>query len=263
MKHIVSFLLVLLLFGCTKEYSCENCMDGLLVKSVTRMNTDSFVYAYRYDARYRLTIEDFDSRWGAAVKKTETVLERANDHINKVIYKGSDLTALGLDSISYNIGYNGSRYTYKAGVYSIFSTMHADSTVYTYSSFGRIGAEERFVNNEPVSKTVYTYTPEGNLSGIKVHKFNSGSYVVISEEVYTYDNHPAPLILGHDAVIAGKTYLLSPNNPIAYTYTSSGNTYSTTTNYSYNDRGKPATATANYTNTNVYFTTSYHYSNDL
>ncbi len=261
MKFITVPVFACLLWSCTKEYNKESRMDDVLLKSVTRMGRDSLIYQYRIDLQNRFIIEEYDSRRTGAGEKTQTVLYRNNGIIEKVVHRGGDFALSGIDSVVYSIGYYCNRYSYKVATYTVASTPYYDSTAYSYYGKDHIAIEEHFINNLRTKKE-YIYTGD-NLTLHRNWEYKNGSYNLLSEEFYTYDDRPAPLFLGVEAILAGKTNLISANNPLEYSYKGINNVRTYVAAYSYYAGGKPTSALLHYTNPEANFSSSYRYKESL
>jgi hypothetical protein len=274
---------VLFFYSCSKEKSIDstdpdapglpgNTNSGLLVKTVSNFGLDSVVTTFSYDDQKRLTRQVIVSP-DDFINEEYEIARTSDGHIQQVIYKSDEYADLDIESVSYNVFYNGatSNYTHKILEFEdAGGTSHKDSTAYTYDGQNRIIREEKFIYNSSNNTYLnsgfidFSYDGNGEMSEVKIYSFDPSvnDFKLASELSYEYDDKVSPLALGTEAIVLELYHLWSSHNPtveaVAYPDNPAENT-SAMASYTYNDKNKPLVATITESNTGVSFTNTYYY----
>lgn len=226
-KHITSILLpvkgnsffryliyggILFVFSCQKEISKEiplnrprdNNNGDLLVKTISRVATDSIVTIYYYDAAKRWTGTSTYGIWGGYSQESKfMIIRNADGIISKTVHKSPVISSYGYDSVHYLVSYEAvhSRYAYVLGYNISTDPTYLDSTVFEYDNIGRVSGKRYYMINLPfpgdttlISRFDYRYDAKGNVSSYSMTAYNSSSVESLVTTM-RYDDKSAPLRL--------------------------------------------------------------------
>ena len=207
---------ILFVFSCQKEISKEipdnkpvdnnSNKGGLLVKTISRIKTDSIVTLYYYDAAERWTGTSTYGIWGGYSQESRfMIIRNADGIITKIVHKSPIISSYGYDSVHYVVSYDAvqSRYVYIVGYNISTDPTYLDSTVFEYDNIGRVTGKRYYMINLPfmgdttlITKFDYSYDAKGNVSSFNITAYNSSS---IDRLVTTmrYDDKSAPLRLSN------------------------------------------------------------------
>ncbi len=277
--HILTALFAVLFFySCSKEESFEinnnnnpgNPSTGLLVKTVANFGLDSTIVLYAYDAQKRMTRQIITSQDPNFINEDRRIVRAADGHIQQVVYRSDEYVMIGVDSVVYNVYYNGTSYTHKILQFEDRSGVeHKDSTAYTYDAQNRIIKEEEF-SYDPVggtyiadTKADYSYDGSGIVK-VDISHFDTdiNNYQLVSQTTAEYDDKESPLSLGNEGIVIDQYHLWNSHNPtkesVVYPDEPSENTASSAT-YTYNDKNKPMVATVTEANSGLSFIITFYY----
>ncbi len=256
---------ILFLFSCQKEISKEipgnkpgdnnSNIGDLLVKTISRVRTDSIVTIYYYDVAKRWTGTSTYGIWGGYSQESRfMIIRNADGIISKIVHKSPVISSYGYDSIHYVVSYDAaqSRYAYIVGYNISTDPTYLDSTVFEYDNSGRVAGKRYYMINLPFMGDTtlaavfgYNYDTKGNVSSFNITAYNSSS---IDNLVTTmrYDDKSAPLQLSNgESFVTGQAGDYAVNN---ITYHDSRFTNASVyeiqveNKYTYNSNNKPVTS---------------------
>lgn len=276
MLRIILFAsIILFLVSCQKDINPDQPItikDTLLIKAVTKFQTDSLAFSYQYNASAQLIEESYIQSWQGVKDNAQTTIVRDNEgFVQQITYKSGGLRKQGFDSFSYKVIYDNtqSNYVEKVAYYTVRGSIYSDSVVYTCDAAHQIITEEKFSTSgsltgdyAPAGRKEYLYDSNGNMIERRTYsnKNASGEYKLTLTDKYVYDSNQAPLTLGADAIVIDDLQYVSKNNVVKTSYidnVTASNSYDFTNVYSLNSNNRPVTTTSNYGN--VALVTTYFY----
>lgn len=267
---IIFCVLTYSLLACTKEKSIENgggAKQSLLVKTVARLGNDSLVDTYGYDGGNRLINYTSSIHIQGNVLQTNATFERDGSGVIKTFTLGTNQSP---DQVVYTLNHNGTQYTSAIASFIISGQNIKDSTAFTYDGGGRLTQKEEFYDNGfsagyvEAFKTAYAYDGNGNVIKATYYEYDevTGTYNATSEVTYEYDTKVNPLRLGIEAFLLDEAERSSASNATKMNLsdiTDPTQNETITISYTYNNDGRPSTASLLYSSVGVPFPTTFYY----
>jgi hypothetical protein len=211
---------VLVFSACQKELSKEdlNATPGSgggggnpgnrLVRTGTRLGTDSVTIDYSYNSASYLTgISISGTTQGQPFTMQQRVNRNVANVITSVVVKSPllPLFNFGGDSLVREVVYNATtgRYVRSISNFIYDNEPLTDSTVFTYSSVGKLSSAIAFFSDNssdffPLLKTEYTFA-ENNLSETKFYEFSGNDFELEEVTSFSHDNKVNPLPVPSEA----------------------------------------------------------------
>lgn len=272
----------LFFISCQKEADYANGNNGsngrvgssstLLVKTVKKSGSDSFVTTYGYNANKKLIIvkELGPDGQGNFINAEYHYHRNASGIVTDYSIIDADLVANGIDSIVTIVHYSSSRYTSYVLSINVSGFVLLDSSVFVYDASGKIVGENLYESPSGAGndyylsgKIVYTYS-SGNISRLDIHDLDASGAETFTASTFNinYDAKVNPIILGNEGFALGHPEWACQNNIISEQLSDSNgpaDDQTVTSVYTYNSENKPGTNTTTVVPDNTVTNVTYYY----
>lgn len=238
--------------ACKKDH--EEKPTTLLSKMETTLVGETVTTTIDYTDGKPVFIQALGSTGGRTVNTATRFIRNSNGIIEKIIIKNPGyLTTFLSDSIIYTIHYSTANSRYTSLVNYLFfknGTTEYDSTYFTYDVSGTVTQATKLISTgsssgyQEAERNEFTYE-NGNLMRCKNYILSS----LFLEQNVTYDSKANPMGFGKEWILIASTRnnrrfeQSSVNNPTTVSYDQNGTVSTTSSTYTYNVKGYPASKT--------------------
>ncbi len=260
LRYVSLFIVLAFIYSCQRELNIDtkaiknSCPSSVLVKVITKTNTDSLVTEFENDANGRPSRQFTAYIKGQEILTSDwIVIRNASGIIVDLVTKTDKVQGSYLDTVHVFYDYTLNRYSHTVQRFDLSGFITKDSIVFIYDAANKLIGQHIYLHHFTPgpyylldNKHEYTYNSDGNVSKVTNYERDQVTNVIGLRSVleFTYDNKKRPRQIDpREAAILAFPNYASHNLTIekitdaqfpVYSYT---NTYQ----YIYNECDKPAT----------------------